>query len=811
MTHERTTIDSELLVAQYGWVHTVARNLVRDRSRAEDVAQETVLAALATPPADARDAQRLRAWLGRVAFNLSQLAARQGARRLAREMRAARAEALSSAADHAESAGVSERIAAAILGLEEPYRTAVELRYFEGLSMADIAARTGTTELAVRKRLWRARGKLREVLESIGPEPDCLAGGRRKGFLAALLPFLRGARSGATSLPLPAALGAVLVVTLGATLWFSTDSGQQPVDRTLAQGSASTDALARGAVRVPLPGGAPEGREALDRDSRRESLPLPGTIGFVVPLPDETTSTSAAALFRGSVLDLEGLPLAGLQIVERTRPEEVLGTSASHGRFAVRLGTLPATLAARGSGHAPVRTVRVEAGMEGWEHLLVAVPAFDLGARVCDEGGRGLAGASLEIVCHDSAWVRFGAFVQLDSEVLGSALSEADGAFRLADVPLARGFSLRTTRAGFEPDERPTTALVTGEPIVLRRSGIIVSGIVRRATGEPAGGAHVRLGLARTRTDEDGRFELGVRVCLEDSALESWEEGTEPARLPHFGARLRDGRNEVELVLGQALDSISGTLVDEEGSVEAWSIAAFHMGTEEDGPGEPAAVSRTDSRGDFHLGGLSPGEYALVACEPRTLRRACVAPVASGSSRLEIRAPRADLSTSGARFATLDGAPLAGARVQLGARLGDGRSIWREALHEMRADERGGVTFSCAPATEVDFVVEHPDVGRATISVGLAPGAPLAIALPRRSHVRIEDPAAEELAVIDERGRELLVRGPVRSGSRFALQAGASPLLEVPPEARAVRLFRSGVEIGRAELVLQPGATVVVR
>jgi RNA polymerase sigma-70 factor (ECF subfamily) len=150
------------LTAQYGWVRAVARNLVRDPWGAEDVTQETLLAALAAPPREVPDDQRLRAWLGRVAFNLSRLGERQGARRRAREVRVARREALPSVTEELESAGTIQALSLAIADLPEPHRRVVLMRYFDGLSTAEIAEYTSTSELAVhRKRLWRARAALR--------------------------------------------------------------------------------------------------------------------------------------------------------------------------------------------------------------------------------------------------------------------------------------------------------------------------------------------------------------------------------------------------------------------------------------------------------------------------------------------------------------------------------------------------------------------------------------------------------------------------------------------------------------------------
>ncbi len=187
----RSTIDHDQLVAQCGWVKTVARNLVRDPYGADDVAQDTLLAALTAPPPDAPNVERMRAWLGRVAFNMSQLAARRNARRRTREERAAQAEALASAADDIARTSLSEHIADAVKQLDEPYRSAVQMRYFEGLSTADIAHRAGTSEGVVRKRLWRARSKLREVFAETG---------ERESWLSALVALPAGARRSAGSL-----------------------------------------------------------------------------------------------------------------------------------------------------------------------------------------------------------------------------------------------------------------------------------------------------------------------------------------------------------------------------------------------------------------------------------------------------------------------------------------------------------------------------------------------------------------------------------------------------------------------------------
>jgi len=165
MSQNPACIDPGLLADQSSWVLSLARSLVRDPSGAADVAQETLLAGLAAPPQDASDPRRLRAWLGRVVFNLAHLSTRRSMRRRAREEDVARPESQRSAADTAIHRSVMRRVGEAVEELREPYRSVVIMRYFDGLSTSAIAAASDASESAVRKRLWRARLQLRQNLE----------------------------------------------------------------------------------------------------------------------------------------------------------------------------------------------------------------------------------------------------------------------------------------------------------------------------------------------------------------------------------------------------------------------------------------------------------------------------------------------------------------------------------------------------------------------------------------------------------------------------------------------------------------------
>jgi RNA polymerase sigma factor (sigma-70 family) len=156
----------ELLLAQEGWVRALARKLVSRESEAEDVAQSALAVALERPPHSGESAPILRAWLAQVARRLVIGGERAASRRLERERRVARAEALPSASEiHAQE---EERriVVEALLALGEPFRTTLLLRYYRGLEPIEIARAMGVPDSTVRNRLARGLAQLKQKLEA---------------------------------------------------------------------------------------------------------------------------------------------------------------------------------------------------------------------------------------------------------------------------------------------------------------------------------------------------------------------------------------------------------------------------------------------------------------------------------------------------------------------------------------------------------------------------------------------------------------------------------------------------------------------
>ncbi|MCA8969600.1 MAG: RNA polymerase sigma factor, partial [Planctomycetes bacterium] len=145
------------------WVRDLARALLQgDAASIDDAVQDTWLAASKNPPPDSR---ALKPWLATILRRTIWRQRRSDRRRLERERRAARAEAIEPAADAVARATAQRDVVDAVLKLDEPYRSTLITRYFDGLGPAAIATRDGIPLETVRSRLQRGLAKLRESLD----------------------------------------------------------------------------------------------------------------------------------------------------------------------------------------------------------------------------------------------------------------------------------------------------------------------------------------------------------------------------------------------------------------------------------------------------------------------------------------------------------------------------------------------------------------------------------------------------------------------------------------------------------------------
>ncbi|MBI3844178.1 MAG: sigma-70 family RNA polymerase sigma factor [Planctomycetes bacterium] len=384
----------EELLAHSSWVRALATNLVADAATADDVVQETWLAALKHPP---KGGQPVRPWLGRVVRNFAKQWRRGERRREAREADTApTSRAVPSPDVLVERIETQRLLAGLVVALDEPYRTTVILRYDEGLTAAEIAKRQGIPAGTVR---WR----LKVGLDALRAKLDERHGGDRRAWCALLLPL--AVREPART-SVVAALGkgvlamnafgkslvAALVLGVIVLLLFVAGivprslvpfgrTAEQPVAVTFRpMASSSAPATARELAAGPATPAPARATEAMADTKPTERAP------------------AAVAHVEARLVDEAGIPIRG--VVVRADPEPAIAgaTSGDGGRVAFDL-TPPidpwnATFRASRVGRA-TRTVdaSLRTGRTTWLGDVVLGPGGALSGRVVDASGGGISDA----------------------------------------------------------------------------------------------------------------------------------------------------------------------------------------------------------------------------------------------------------------------------------------------------------------------------------------------------------------------------------------------------------------------------------
>jgi RNA polymerase sigma-70 factor (ECF subfamily) len=170
----------ETLLVHTNWMRRLARSLVRDDAQADDVVQDAMAAALRSPP---RDPLALPAWLAATVRNAARQMWRGESRRAAREASSARPESLPGAAEVVARAEEHGLVVQAVVALDEPYRTALLLRFFDDLPPREVAQRTGVP-------LETARARIRRGLDQLRGSLDRVHGGDGRTWRLALVPLM---------------------------------------------------------------------------------------------------------------------------------------------------------------------------------------------------------------------------------------------------------------------------------------------------------------------------------------------------------------------------------------------------------------------------------------------------------------------------------------------------------------------------------------------------------------------------------------------------------------------------------------------
>lgn len=150
-----------LIKAYSGRVFAICLGMLNNTHDAEDIAQQTLLKALAGIK-QLRDDEQFGAWIAQIAKNLCI--------DFIRKQRHKQNCVVEPAAVSQSSSKEYPELQAALAKLSEEHRLALMLYYFDGRSTKSIAETLMISEAAAQARLSRARKQLRKILDTEGGE-----------------------------------------------------------------------------------------------------------------------------------------------------------------------------------------------------------------------------------------------------------------------------------------------------------------------------------------------------------------------------------------------------------------------------------------------------------------------------------------------------------------------------------------------------------------------------------------------------------------------------------------------------------------
>ena len=267
-------------------MRALARRLLRDVARADDVVQEAWLIALKSnkSPSEVR-----RGWLAGIVRNLVRRTYRDDVRRARREKMAARGDEVRATDELFTQMMLRRRIGELVLTLPEHYREALLLRFYDGLQPMAIATRLGISGSTVRTRLQRGLKRIGRTLHeeqeerggngrALGMLLGAIATGPAAGTLSAGTPALGGAAKAA---------GIAVMLTLGA-LWLDRAPQAERIARapTPEHGAAGAG-LSRSTAAAP---GGPGIVDTSGRDRAVTPVKRAAVLRGVVRLPNGVES-----------------------------------------------------------------------------------------------------------------------------------------------------------------------------------------------------------------------------------------------------------------------------------------------------------------------------------------------------------------------------------------------------------------------------------------------------------------------------------------------------------------------------------------
>lgn len=849
-----TTTRIETLLRDQDSVRRIARALASDRHDADDVEQDAWVQALEHPP---RDRGRSRAWLATVTRRAWTRRVRTENRRERRERDAGQsARASADSTDEVVARLELKRdIFAAVLKLEEPFRTAISMRYLDAKAPRAIASELSLPIATVRSRLHRGLEKLRTRLDTRYGDRERW----RAALLAlpgiakpeALLPLLSGVVLVNMKLVSKLALVA-LAVLVGFFVWDSMQTAGPLADAAL--GDRVEDV-------------------AVDDVSSEDNEEAVASIGERVAEigeggdPGVKAEAPTGMPVRGLVVTSAEQALAGVTIKATLDGAALAIESRSDARGVFQFENVPqgAILATDDARFATVLACQLpkRASRDPFDAIVVAETSREVEAVVRDERGALVVGAHANI----SYPIYECRIAQRLDETRAQYLMERsadDGRISFAKVARMPGTKLNITKDGFEPWSCPVDVPSAGVIFVTLRDakageGSIVGRIVD-ASFRPIRGAFVACGKKVVRTRDNGDF-----VLDQPDSKARVLKVLAPGQLPE--ERRRSGEawpKHMVIRMARPTLQMRGTVVDEEGQalqgVRVWikvpsGFPRFGQELVAIEPllqGAPTGAERsallreragsdpkrlrelrdatpsvtwnwveTDASGSFTIRGLLDKDYVLRALDPKSLTAADSPARRAGASDCKIVLPTKAVVDVRGRVVDFAGSPIADAEVRVyvkGGELATKRSVtWRSMDGpSTRTDAEGRFVLPRVPQ-KVTLLVSNPYIMR-TMFREIAPE--VTIRVERRYHVRVEYANQDDdlkcyVQVEDADGKKVdltvLRANSSMSTSHMEIEGGKTPTFIVGGSAKTLVLVRGNKVLRRVPIQLEVGKVARMR
>ena len=606
----------------------LAAALLGDEHAAQDVAQTAALRALSHPPRVLS-----RAWLETVVRHQVSDRRRKRSPEVGHGELDPREEP--SAQEVVERLELGRMVLDAVNRLEEPYRTAVYLRYFEEHPVAEVARIQGVPRRTAQTRLYRALNQLEEDLSGHFGPGSSWADWRAALSVLALRPSTLPAPPAAGGLALAPHAGAIVLMTKKVVLLIAV-----VVIGLLSRSWVMTD------------GSSPKLGAAPDRRSPHES-----GLGPNAAIAEERTSRKALlepnilqgtnssdgnelASIQVRVVTPDGQPQDGVAILLHERRAELpmrsVGRDRSHAGGQVRFpGLPPGTYRVTcGRSNLQPQTIQLGAGVDASVTLTLQQGAHVSG-KVEDHLGRPVPFASVWLTTGSNDWLG------------GHVVTRCDGGGRFELEHLPESQSLGALAPGHSPsklhdlEHLDLTSPPTQLTLTLRGLGGALKGVVRGPDGAGLEGAIVAVGgpgstLSKglvgnrmeswtpriVRTGPNGEYQVDglrpgpTRVEVRPEPFAVWSGEVEVRE--NLTSVLDVGLSHTCRVVGTVRD-VSGAPIAGASVFaldESVSKAPWVRGVIGEGGSFGLPCTTTGEDGAFVLKGLSAGATTLVARRP---------------------------------------------------------------------------------------------------------------------------------------------------------------------------------------------------